>query len=160
MKVQTRNRLALAVLAVGSLQFVGDLTGSRLLRGIGLASGIAPYTRVFCDAGGYEAFAAGFELEGVRRDGSEWRMKLSPETYALLGGSYNRRNVHGAALAFAPRLPDQLRDAVLLPSLEPGSALRRELGVPDDVSSLRVHIVPRAGAPDGPWTFPTSDHRP
>ena len=152
--MKTRNLLALLVLAVGSLQMLGHLAGSRVLRGIGLASGIAPFTKVFCEADGYEAFAARFELHGNRADGSRWCRPLDPACYAQLEGPYNRRNVYGAALAFAPRLPGELRDALLGPALDPGSPLRSELDIPSDVDDLRVTIHPRHGEGEGPWTFP------
>ena len=149
-----RNALAIAVLAIGSLQILGSLCGSRALRGLGLASGISPYTRVFCEADGYEAFAARFELSGCRPDGAAWSCPLDAERYAGLAGPYNRRNVYGAALAFAPRLPAALRDSLITPALAPGSSLRRELDIPDEVDDLQVTIVPRDGERHGPWSYP------
>lgn len=152
-----RNRVAVVVLVIGGSRMAGDVTGWRWLHGVGLASGVAPYPRVFTDVDGYEAFAARFILEGRRADGSVWSRALDPEWYADLKGPYNRRNVYGAALAFAPRLPEELRDAVLHEALSEGSALRGELGVPEDVRELRVRIEPREGATNGLWIFPESE---
>ncbi|MBK1826610.1 hypothetical protein [Haloferula rosea] len=149
------NLLAIAVLGIGSTQMLGYLTGSRILRGIGLASGVAPFPKVFCEADGYEAFAASFHLEGVRPDGTRWTCPLDPERYARIKGPYNRRNVHGATLAFAPRLPDDLRASLISSALCPDSDLRRELDIPADLTDLRVIITPRPDEPHGPWSCNT-----
>ena len=151
--MKLRNRLAIVLLAIGSTQMIGDLTGFMPLRGVGLASGIAPFPKVFCAADGYEAFAASFTVEGELPGGEKWKQRLDPVVYARLRGSYNRRNVYGAALACAPRLPEELRDSLLVSALAPGSAMRRELGIPDEVTELRVHIEPREGESEGPWTY-------
>ena len=149
------NLLAIAVLVIGSTQMLGYLTGSRVLRGIGLASGVAPFPKVFCEADGYEAFAASFHLEGVQPDGTRWTCLLDPERYARIKGPYNRRNVHGATLAFAPRLPDDLRASLISRALSPDSDLRRELDIPADLTDLRVIITPRPDEPHGPWSCNT-----
>ena len=151
--MKTRNRLAILLLVIGSLQMIGYLTNLRVLRGIGLASGIAPFPKVFCAAHGYEAFAATFFLEGTLANGELWSQPLTPEFYSRLRGPYNRRNVYGAALAFAPRLPQELRDELLRESLAPMSQLRRELGVPADLREIRVRIVPRVGELEGPFLY-------
>ena len=154
--MRIRNILAIVLLAIGLTQMVGYLTGFKVLRGIGLASGIAPFPKVFCEADGYEAFAASFRLTGMLPDGSAWSCDLDPECYSRLSGPYNRRNVHGAALAFAPRLPAELRDSLLERNLAPNSLLRSELGIPPEVSDLRIEIKPRQGESQGPWIFPES----
>ncbi|MFT4176891.1 MAG: hypothetical protein QM627_09565 [Luteolibacter sp.] len=152
--MKLRNVLAISLLVIGSLQMTGYLLHSRTLRGIGLASGISPFPKVFCEADGYEAFAASFEIRGTDPQGNPWSRPLDPEWYSQLRGPYNRRNVYGAALAFAPRLPDALRDHLLAESLAPDSALRAELGIPGNLKQLEVAITPRAGETGGPWTFP------
>lgn len=154
--MKLRNGFAIVVLGIGLTQMVGYLVGSKILRGVGLASGIAPFPKVFCEADGYEAFAAEFRLVGISEDGTPWSCELGPDLYSMLSGPYNRRNVHGAVLAFAPRLPAELRDALLHHNLAPDSALRRELGIPEGLTQLRVEIKPRAGESDGPWIFPQS----
>jgi len=151
--MKTRNRLAILFMVIGTFQIAGYTLNLPFLRGIGLASGIAPFTKVFCDADGYEAFAASFLIQGVREDGSTWSRPLDPEWYAQLQGPYNRRNVYGAALSFAPRLPWELRDVLIKKSLVPGSALRRELGVPEDLKELQVVIISRPGADAQSWTY-------
>lgn len=150
--MKTNNRLALVVLCLGLLQMTGHLCGSKLLRGIGLATGISPFPKVFCEADGYEAFAARFQLEGTHADGSPWSRTLDPALYAQLKGPYNRRNAYGAAIAFAPRLPADLRGQVLSVALHPGSALRKELDIPTDLRDVKVRITARDGITE--WTYP------
>ncbi len=152
--MKVRNLLAILLLVIGSTQMVGYLLDVRALRGIGLASGVAPFPKVFCEADGYEAFVARFFVEGDLPGGGRWQRRIDPGCYAKLRGPYNRRNVYGAALAFAPRLPRDLRDALLEAALAPGSAMRDELGVPAGLGNPRVRIEPRHGTADETWTFP------
>lgn len=149
----TRNRIAIALTVIGLLQMTGHVMQWPVLRGLGLATGISPFPRVFCENDGYEAFAARYFLRWDNRAGEAVSRELTPAWYSSLKGPYNRRNVYGAALAFAPRLPAELRDAVLDASLAPDSALLRELGVPGDAVNLSVRIEPREGEEEGPWIF-------
>lgn len=151
--MKLRNFFAMVLLTVGSLQMAGYLTGSKPLRGIGLASGVAPFPKVFCETDGYEAFAATFRLEGSLPDGTRWAREIGPELYSNLKGPYNRRNVYGAALAFAPRLPQKLRDPLLREALSPSSRMRSELGIPSDLRNISVVITPREGENEVPWTY-------
>ncbi len=141
----TRNRLALLLLMIGFFQMAGYLARLPLLRGLGAASGIAPFPKVFCETDGYEGFAASFLLEGKLPDGSRWEKRLDPETYSRLRGPYQRRNVYGAAFAYAPRLPAPFRQALLAEALAPGSAVRKELALPDEISEPAIVILPRPG---------------
>lgn len=148
-----RNTMAIVLIVVGSLQMVGYLTGRKALRGIGAAGVFAPFPKVFCEAEGYEAFAASFFLEGTQPDGRAWSCQLTPERYAKLAGPYNRRNVYGATLAFAPRLPDEMRTVLLGKALSENSTLLRELEIPPDVEGLKIRIVPRPGEANEPWIY-------
>lgn len=150
--MKTHNHLALVVLGIGLLQMTGHLCGSKLLRGLGLATGISPFPKVFCEADGYEAFAARFQLEGTHADGRPWSRTLDPVLYAQIEGPYNRRNTYGAALAFAPRLPADLRNQVLSVALRPGSALRKELDIPVDLRDVQVRITARDQQTE--WIYP------
>lgn len=149
----TRNHLAIALTAIGMLQMVGHTLRVPALRGAGLATGVSPFPRVFCENEGYEAFAATYFLEWEDADGTGISKQLTPEWYARLAGPYNRRNVYGAAIAFAPRMKPELRDSVLAYAMAPDSPLRRELGVPVSVQNPTIRIVPRDGEPEGPWTY-------
>lgn len=148
-----RNHLAIVLLLLGSMQMVGYLIHSKVLRGIGAAGVFAPFPKVFCEADGYEAFAASFLLEGTDEQGKPWSLALTPEIYSKLSGCYNRRNVYGATLAFAPRLPEKLRDDLLAYSLAEDSALRRELDIPAGLHDVQIRITPRLGEANGPWIY-------
>ena len=148
-----RNLIAILLLVLGSFQMIGHLAGSRILRGLGAAGVFAPFPKVFCEADGYEAFAAKFYLEGLDEHDRPWSRELTPEIYSQLSGCYNRRNVYGATLAGAPLLPEELRNALLARSLADHSAMRRELQVPQGLRELRVRIVPRPGEPNEPWIY-------
>lgn len=148
-----RNVAAIFLLVGGFLQIAGYLAGSMVLRGLGVAGVFAPFPKVFCEADGYEAFAARFFLEGEHSHGGAWSCELTPEIYSQLSGCYNRRNVYGATLAGAPLIPEKLRETLLERSLAENSALRRELGVPPGLCDLRIRIVPRPGEPNQPWIY-------
>lgn len=121
--------LARVILAVGLFAMIGDATGLVWLKGLGLASGIAPLPKVFSDVDGHETFAARFTLIETDDGGTIVRRVITPEIYSRLDGPYNRRNVYGAALSYAPRMPDELWRPVFCHGLAPGGPLRSELGV-------------------------------
>jgi hypothetical protein len=145
--------LAVSICVIGSLQMIGHLTGSRALRGAGLATGISPFPKVFCEADGYEPFAAAFSLT----DDKGVDIAIDAERYSQLRGPYQRRNVYGAALAYAPRLPDDLRDHLFAKVLLPASPLVEELNLPD-LQNPKIQIRTRAG--ESPSTYEYSTPRP
>jgi len=116
----------------GLTQIVGDLIGSRTLRGIGAISVAAPFPKVFCDINGVEGFASEFTLLVPTPSGQTAETPLTPELYQRLAGPYNRRNVFGAALAGAPILPRPLWEAVFCHGLGTNGPLRREFNLPPD----------------------------
>ena len=145
-----RNFLAAGLLVFGFSQMLGDLTGSRVLKGIGAASVIAPSPRVFCDINGVEPFASTFTVTIC--DHEEKSGLITPETYRLLRGPYNRRNVYGAAIAGAPLLPHRLRQAVLGYAFAPNGPLGQQLHVtPESQVWLDVHTNTRGR--DQTWQF-------
>ena len=133
-----RNRAAIVLAAAASLQMVGYVAGSDALRGVGAASAIAPLPKVFSDVDGLEPFASQFVLSYTARDGRRVELPVTPEVYGRLSGPYNRRNVYGAALSYAPRLPDPLWQSVYCYGLAPDGPLRRELGIPADAADVAV----------------------
>jgi hypothetical protein len=136
---------AFALLVMALSQMVAGLAGWEPLREAVAGTGAAPYPKVFCDKDGYEAFAMDFEVAGIDTKGCEHRVAITPETYARMRGPYNRRNVYGAALAFAPRLDAELRDEVVDYAFRRDGGLRRELGLPDDLKRLHIRITPKPG---------------
>src|SRR3954464_3791251 len=108
-------------------------TGSAALRGIGAATAASPLPKVFSDVDGLETFASGFTLHYRSGDGTRTDTAITPALYGRLAGPYNRRNVYGAALSYAPRLPRELWEPVYCYGLAPGGPLRSELGFASDI---------------------------
>ena len=112
---------------------IGDLTGFLPLKSIAAATNASPAPKVFSAVQGLETYSTRFFLELDDR-----RVELTPDVYSRIRGPYNRRNVYGAALAYAPVLPPALRDPVMRRALCGNAPLLRELGLPP---SQRVAIV-------------------
>lgn len=149
--IRRANWAALILTLVGCLQMVGYLLDSRVLRGIGAATTASPFPKVFSDVDGLETFASSFRINGLDGQGNAFAMELGPELYSRLQGSYNRRNVYGAALSYAPRMPDELWQSVFCFGLGPEGPLRRELGLPDGASDLVVRISTNTAGRDDVW---------
>ena len=135
-----RTFLTFLIGGIGCLQIIGYATDSQTIRGLGLISGIAPYPKVFCEADGYEPFAAEFKV--VDSDNTE--IPLTAERYSQLDGPYQRRNVYGAALAYAPRLPEDLRNHLFEKILTDDFTLSEELDLVD-LNKPSIVIKPRSG---------------
>lgn len=120
-----RSILAAAALTLlGLAQMVGDVAGIDALRGVAAATSASPAPKVFSAVRGLETYSTRFYFEWPGR-----RVELTPELYARIRGPYNRRNVFGAALAYAPVLPPQLRDPVMRYALCDEAPLLEELGL-------------------------------
>lgn len=96
--------------------------------------------KVFSDVDGLETFACDYTLHGVAGDGKSFSIHITPELYAHLEGCYNRRNAYGAALSYAPRMPEALWSAVFCYGLRADGPLRREFGLPPGAHGLSVEI--------------------
>jgi hypothetical protein len=133
----SRNTLTAALLVVlGVAQVIGDLTGWVPLRAIAAATGASPAPKVFSAVQGLETYSTRFFLEWNSR-----RLELTPEVYARVRGPYNRRNVYGAALAYAPVLPPELRDPVMKYALCGDAPVLRELSGDQRARPDRVSIT-------------------
>lgn len=144
------NRLAFLLTVVGSLAMVGYVVGSRPLRGLALATAAAPFPKVFSDVEGLETFASEFTLHWRDARGAH-ELPITPELYARLRGAYNRRNVYGAALSYAPRLPEPLWRAVFEYAFAADGPLRREFGLPADAQQIAVEIRTRTRGRTDVW---------
>jgi len=100
----TGRKRALGLLTVGLLAMAGDVVGSDVLYGLGIATGASPSPKVFTARDGLEGFSATYTLRWDEADGQTRQLVLDPEAYGALQGPYNRRNVYGAALAGGPFL--------------------------------------------------------
>ncbi len=141
-----RNKTAIALFVLGVLQMAGDLTGWPALKALGAITTASPAPRVFSAVKGYETYSTRFSIEWV--EGEKWReFEITPEVYSRMHGAYNRRNVYGAALAYGPVLPPELRDPVMRYALCGQRPLLKELGVAvDEVHEpIRVRFRPREG---------------
>jgi hypothetical protein len=135
---------------------VGDLTGVKAIKGLGAATVASPLPKVFSDVRGLETFASDFSLSFQLPGGNQRELSITPELYQRLAGPYNRRNVYGAALAYAPRLPLPLWETVFCYGLKPGGPLRREFAVPDDATNLSVLITTRTKGRHDTWKLQPS----
>jgi len=145
-----RNRMALALTIFACSAMAGDILHSRGMKGIGAASTIAPFPKVFCDSQGLEGFASEFVIE-ARSPGGVTNIVLAPEIYSRLKGPYNRRNVYGAALAFGPKLPPELWRSVFAYGMGTSGPLRRELGLPAEATNVVVTITTKTSGRSDEW---------
>jgi hypothetical protein len=148
------NRATIFLLALGLLQMTGDLVGQlisepvgKAVKGVAAATTASPAPKVFSAVRGLETYSTRFFLEWEDQDGRRCALELTPEVYGRLRGPYNRRNVYGAALAYGPVLPVELRDPVLRYAVCGDAPLLRELGI-DPVrlrGPVRVRLEPLPG---------------
>ena len=150
---KSANIVAALITAIGCTQIAGYLSDSRELRGIGLATVAAPLPKVFSDVEGLETFASEFTLRGIDSASGTFSLAITPELYARLEGCYNRRNVYGAALSYAPRMPESLWTAVFCYGLKPGGPLRREFGLPEGARELSVEIRTKTRGRSDAWVL-------
>ena len=143
----------IALGVVGLLQMAGDLIGSKTLKGIGACLVASPFPKVFSDVKGLETFASDFKITYQLPDGSETLLAITPQFYQQLAGPYNRRNVYGAALSYAPRLPEPLWQSVFCFGLRPGGPMRLEFAIPDEATNLRMLIVTKTRGRSDTWTL-------
>lgn len=154
--LRRRNGLGVVICLLGCLQMTGYLTGSVALRGIGAATAASPLPKVFGDVDGLETFASEFTLHYRRPSGAVVQMAITPELYGRLSGPYNRRNVYGAALSYAPRLPRELWEPVFCYALAADGPVRAELGLGSRVSDISVTIRTRTRGRSDMWTLEPS----
>jgi hypothetical protein len=155
-------RAAVLLVVLGLAQMAGDLAGIAPLRGVAAATAASPAPKVFSAVQGLETYSSRFAIEWTDAEGRAQGLELTPERYAAIRGPYNRRNVYGAVLAYAPVLSSDPRaqrafQQIAAYALCGDAPLLRELGVdPAGVRGVRrVRIEPRPGhVPEGlPLSF-------
>jgi hypothetical protein len=153
-------KAAVFLTVLGLAQITGDLLqqhvaegAGRAVKGVAAATAASPAPKVFSSVRGLETYSTRFTVEWTDHSGSEHSLPLTPEVYARLRGPYNRRNVYGAALAYGPVLPAELRDPVMRYALCGDAPLLRELGVdPEEIAGrVRVRYEPLPGTDAGDW---------
>jgi hypothetical protein len=151
------SRAALFLLIVGLLQMTGDLLRLPGLKAVAAATGASPAPKVFSSVQGLETFSSTFYLEWRDRDGVAHAVELTPELYSRVRGPYNRRNVFGAALAYAPILSADQRikpmyEAVVRYALCGRAPLLRELGIdpasPAEPPNIRLVVRSESQYPE------------
>ena len=108
------------LLVIGLTQMAGDVFHIVALKAIAAATGASPAPKVFSAVRGLETYSTRFFIANV---------EITPEIYSRMRGPYNRRNAYGAALAYAPVIPAELRDPVMRYALCGDAPLLKELGI-------------------------------
>ena len=139
------------VIAIGCLAMLGNITGLDALQKIGLATAASPYPKVFCCAPVHgapgeeiETFASTFDLS-YSLDGTRQALPITPEVYSEISGPYNRRNVYGAVLSYAPAMPPEMWQEWFDTAFKEPGTLRGDLGIPDGATGIEVTINSKAG---------------
>lgn len=149
------------LICVGCLQMAGDLLDLRVLKAFGAATSASPAPKVFTAQSGFETYANRFFLEWQDSAGAGRSLELTPETYSGLAGPYNRRNVYGAVMSYAPVLATNpatrpMFRAVLSRSFCRPRPVTAELGVPLDAGRhgpVRIRLAPRRTPDAHPFTL-------
>lgn len=141
---------AAALVAVGSLQMIGDVAQVPALKAAGAITHASPAPKVFTAQSGFETFSSRFYIDWTDTAGAAHTLELTPREYRGVQGPYNRRNAYGAALSYAPVLVANPQTRAMHASVTRyafcGNApLLREIGIaPHDVHGpLRVRLEPR-----------------
>ena len=153
-----RNWVATGFCAFATVAMLGDLIGSRVVKGLGGVSAAAPFPKVFCEFEGMEGFAAEFTIVCETPDGPR-TIPITPELYSRLAGPYNRRNVYGAALAGGPKLPRSMWEAVFRHGFGPGGPLRAEFGLPPDATNVFVVVRTKTKGRQEQWLLQPEEDR-
>lgn len=96
--------IAIGLILLGSIQMIGDLCHMPVLKGIGQATNSSPAPKIFTSQQGYETFSKRFFFKVVDQQGNTKIIEIKPNNYQNLKGPYNRRNMYGAAISYAPVL--------------------------------------------------------
>lgn len=149
----TRREIAVGslLIALGCATMVGDVFGLGALRAFGLATAASPAPKVFTAQDGFETYANRFYLIWYDAAGTEQRTELTPAVYAALKGPYNRRNVYGAVVSYAPVLDANpvvrpMFRSALVRSFCRANPVTVELGLPGDAARngpVSIRLEPR-----------------
>lgn len=132
--------LCMIVVLVGLLQSIGYIINSASIRNTGNLTVASPLPLVFTTVKGIETFAQEFFLVYEQNEKTV-SLKITPEVYSKLSHSYNLRNAIGAAVSYAPVLPDGLRNSALNYSFNPNSEMAKALNVPLTANNIRLQVT-------------------
>jgi len=150
---------AAGLVILGCVQMVGDLSGNRGVRAVGLATHASPAPKVFTSQEGFETFSSRFFIDWTDTVGKKHSLEVTPRSYSGVRGPYNRRNAYGAALSYSPVLASNEKTRPMLHSVMrhafcgPAPLLRELYIAPEQVRyPLHIRLEPReAVSKAGKW---------
>lgn len=146
-----RKAAYILLIALGFMKIAGHLTGSKAVKGLSTVFCSSPLPIVFTKQQGIENFAADFYLTAGQ---DPTPPLITPEVYSRIKGPYNRRNVYGAAIAFAPILPEDFRNRVFQYGLCDPGPLSEELGLhPKGTGDYKILIISKTRGDTSQWNF-------
>lgn len=129
---------------IGSLNIIGTITDSRIIKGIGLASVASPLPLVFSTFRETETFVADFRLRLKKSGNIIFDTEITPELYQKLQGPYSRRNIYGAIFAYGPMLTKPLEkvlvESVIKQGFCPEKALAKEFELPKNFDEVEIKV--------------------
>jgi hypothetical protein len=141
---------AAALIAIGSVQMMGDVIGRPDIRAAGAATHASPAPKVFTAQSGFETFSSRFFIESTDARGARQALELTPRVYRNVKGPYNRRNAYGAALSYGPVLASNphtrpMLDSVMRYAFCGEAPLLGELGLAREQATypIGVRLEPR-----------------
>jgi hypothetical protein len=150
--------IMLGLIILGSLQMIGDLCHTPLIKGIGQATNASPAPKVFTSQNGYETFSKRFFFKIINKQGLEENIEISPTNYQYLAGPYNRRNMYGAAISYSPVLVNSVHTKSMFESVAKyglcnhGESLLDEMRIDyDKTQPITLFIQPRRFEENNHW---------
>ena len=132
-----------------ALETLGASSIGKSLRGIGLVSTASPLPLVFSAHDGLETFAQTYAVTLYWTSDSthrSQRIHIDAPLYGKVEGSYNRRNIYGAAFSHGPvvarKSGTELINAVLSYGLCLPGPLLREFGLEENPTYFEVESRP------------------
>jgi hypothetical protein len=108
-----RSLLAWLLVIIGLLSMLGHVSRQKIFFRLGMLTVASPLPLVFTDRRGMEDFANEYSLIYSTAESPLKEISLQSKELARLEGSFTRKAVFAAAIAYAPRLPRALWRAVL-----------------------------------------------
>ena len=148
------------LIGIGLIQTLGFFIGSKAVRGIGLTTMASPLPIVFTQFRGIETFALKMNSEITTRSGEVSNHEMTPQKYSMLKGPYNLRNVYGAVISYGAGFESEKEKKLLSAVLNHGFCspgnLQRDMELPGDIESIKVHLKPKTKDDIRSWTL---EHR-
>lgn len=136
----------IVLLGVGLMQMFGDIIDSDVIKAIGFATCASPKQKVFTSHNGYETFSADFKLSYYDSDNQQQELLITPKNYKNIKGPYNRRNMYGAGLSYAPVLANNPKTKNMFASVSSYALCKKapilnELKINSINNNLPINII-------------------